>query len=357
MNVSSIYYFLILFHLSFFAYSQDINIQDTVQNEYVKSYSEFMNVRSITSFRNLSINVSERGQSPIADYSPNNRGFIGFGAFIFDLGIEVAFKYPKAFEKDKEVYGSTDFIDIQSHIYGKTVNFDLTYQKYEGFYLSNVNDFEHFASDEIKVPVRGDLKATNAIINILYLFNSDKFSFRSAYNQTEKQLKNAGSFLVINSFNYFRLQGDSVILYSQTIDPFSNGTSLLDGKFYTFSILPGYAYNLPWKNFLLNFTLSAGAGIQHQVYVLEDREDNSWQIEPKINFRSALTYDNNKFFGGINYFIHNSYSSVNDMRIHSEVSNFRIFAGYRFKKFGIFKRYSINQVLNPIKHKLFGDEN
>lgn len=350
------FFYLILAFLlfSFHAKSQDINVQDTVSNEYIKSYSEFINVRGITSFRNLSINLSENGRDPIANYTPNNRGFIGFGAFIFDLGIEVAFKYPKAFEKNREIYGTTDFIDIQSHIFGKKINFDLAYQHYESFYLSNVNEFEHYFSEENKIPIRGDLKATNAILNVIYLFNSDKFSFRSAFNQTEKQLKNAGSFLLLSSFNYFRLNGDSVVHYSNNLNGSGSGTSLVDGKFYTLSVLPGYGYNVVWKNFLFNITASAGAGIQHQFYFLEnDSHLHAWKLEPKINLRSALTYDNNRFFGGFNYIIHDSFTSVNNMRIQTEVSNFRIFAGYRFKKFGIFKKYSFNQILDPIKEKLF----
>lgn len=350
--------YLIILNLiiSFKATSQDINIQDTVQNEYIKSYSDFMNVRAITSFRNLSINLSERGHPPVANYSPNNRGFIGFGAFLFDLGIEVAFKYPKAFEGNRDIYGSTDFIDIQSNIYGKAINFDLTFQKYEGFYLANVNDFDFIFSQDASIPVRGDMKATNTLLNIIYLFNSDKFSFRSAYNQTEKQLKNAGSFLVLTSFSYFRLQGDSAFIYSESIDPLANGTSLIDGHFNTISLLPGYAYNFVWKNFLLNITASAGAGLQHQVYTLENKDDNSWQVEPKLNLRAALTYDNNWFFAGVHYIMHDSYTSVKSLRIQTEVSNFKIFAGYRFRKFGIFKRYSINQILDPAKKKIFGED-
>ncbi|MDQ3393308.1 MAG: DUF4421 domain-containing protein [Bacteroidota bacterium] len=338
------------------ANSQDINVQDTVNNEYIKSYSEFLNIRGITSFRNLSINLSERGRSPIADYSPNNRGFIGVGAYLFDLGIEVAFKYPKAFEKEHDTYGTTDFIDIQSNIYGKKLSFDLNFQRYEGFYLSNVSDFEHYVLENDRIPVREDLKATNALFNVIYIFNSDKFSFRSAYNQTEKQTKSAGSVLMLTSFSYFRLQGDSVILYSKIIDPHADGTSLVDGRFYTFSLMPGYAYNLTLHNFLMNLTLSGGAGLQRQVYDLERTAASSWQIEPKFNIRAAITYDNNRFFSGVNYIIYDSFITLQEMRIHSEVSNFRIFVGYRFKKFGIFKKYSINQILDPIKEKVFGKQ-
>lgn len=359
MFIKRSFFFLLnaLLLFSFSARSQDINVQDTVKNEYYKSYSEYINFRGITSFRNLSINLSEKGREPIANYTPNNRGFIGFGAFIFDLGLEVAFKYPKAFEKNPEKYGTTEFVDIQSQIFGKKINFNITYQHYEGFYLSNVNEFERFFSEEIRRPIREDLKATNAIFGVMYLFNTDKFSLRSAFNQTEKQLKNAGSFLILPSLSYFRLKGDSVLHYSKSIEPSDNGISFIDGKFYTFSISPGYAYNAVWRNFLFNVTASTGAGIQHQFYFLEnDSHIHAWKVEPEINFRSAITYDNNRLFAGLNYIIHNSFTSVTDMRIQTEVSNFRIFAGYRIKKFGIFKKYSVNQLINSVKEKVFGTD-
>lgn len=333
----------------------DPNVEDSVQSEYYHSYEDFNNIRTFLSSRRLAFNLKERfSESPHVDYAPNSRGFIGFGAFIFDLGIEVGVKLPKLFESNTERYGETKFIDVQSYIYGRKWNFDLTFQQYKGFYISNPWRLDEEWEEEDAFPLRGDMEATNAVANVIYLFNTEKFSYRAAFNQTEKQLKSAGSLLLLSSLSFFRMEGDSTLLYIGPNNDVSNAASLRDGRLYTWSFLPGYSYNLVWKHFLLNMTASAGYGVQYQSYKLMLGSKYDWRLEPKMNLRAALTYDNDKFFTGAFIIFSHSRTKVENLQINPSNYNFRIFTGYRFKKSGIFKKYSIKDILDPLKEKLFG---
>ncbi|CAN5118228.1 hypothetical protein BH23BAC1_BH23BAC1_14260 [soil metagenome] len=315
-----------------------------------------MNVRGIVSYRNLSLYLgSSESSADRINYSPNNRGFIGVGAFVFDLGFEVSVRTPQRFERDIDDYGETDYIDIQTHIYGKKWNFDLALQRYQGFFISNPGQVDPYWQNQDAFPTRRDLRANHFLANVIYLFNSDDFSFRAAFNQTEKQIRSAGSTLILTSFTSFRLFGDSVLVHPEAIDPFGPNTSLVDGRFNTLSLMPGYSYNFTYKNILINATVSGGLGLQYQNYEMEAVQRRAMQVEPKVNFRAALIYDTENFFVGTTYVNHQSKIYVENLRINNSISNLRLFAGYRFKKFGIFKRFSINDILKPLERKLFGE--
>jgi hypothetical protein len=161
--------------------------------------------------------------------------------------------------------------------------------------------------------------------------------------------------MMLTSFASFRLYGDSVLIHPEAINPFGPNTSLVDGSFYTLSLMPGYSYNFTYKNLLFNATVSGGLGLQYQNYMMEFSQNSGLQIEPKINFRAAVIYDIESFFIGSTYVNHQSKIYVENLRINNSISNVRIFAGYRFKKFGIFKRFSINDVLKPLGRKIFGE--
>ncbi len=327
---------------------------DSVRSTYIQPYDQYFNVNTFLVTKGLGFNMRPRSSDlPALDYAPNGSGFFGFGAFIFDLGISVAFKFPSSFQRSTAIYGKTDFFDFQGNVYGKQWNFDLAYQKYQGFYLGNPFVLAPVWRPTDALPVRRDLEISNALANVIYVFNPNKFSLRSSYNLSERQRISAGSFIFMTSINRFAIKSDSTLVPYQIRDRYPQGTNLQNGRFTSLSFMPGYSHNFVVKKFFFNVTIAAGAGLQNQKYTIDGRADRRVTIEPKYNIRGAAGYDNERFFTGSYFIYQQSRISVENLHLDANSGNFRVYVGYRFKKFGIFEKYSINDVLDRISSKIF----
>ena len=363
MNKIKSVIFLLSFPSVFFttdAFSQDVNIEgtatteDSTRNFYIRSYDDYFNVSTFVISRGLGLSlVPKVGEASRINFAPNGRGFIGVGAVIFDLGLAVSVKLPASFQKSTAKYGETDFLDIQGNLYGKQWNFDASYQNYRGFYLSNPLNVLPVWEEGDNFPSRRDLVISNALLNVVYVLRPDVFSFRSAFNRTEKQIRGAGSVILLASVNRLAIRSDFSLVPFAASSAYPPGTGLEDGRFATLSFLPGYSHNFVIKDFFVNVTLSAGAGVQHQKFTIDEREQRKWALEPKFNFRGGLGYDNDRFFAGSYFIMQQSRISSGNLNIDATSGNFQVYLGYRFKKFGILKRYSVHDVLDRIEERIF----
>lgn len=336
-SVCIIFLSIILFASS--ALAQD---EDTARSDYVKEFPDDFNVKLFASNRLLILNlVDKNGENRKINYAPNDRGYIGIGTYIFDLGLELAFKMPLAFGRSKSRYGDTDFIDFQGSLYGKKWSADATFQKYDGFYVSNAIDVYPDFDVEKNYPQRSDLSVMNISLNGIHIFNHQKFSFRSGFVQADKQIKSAGSPILILSATRYSVRADSLLM------PFSeDDRNFSDGRFVSFSVLVGYAYDFVFDNFFIKLNANGGSGVQHQKFNLSNSEKQRWDMEPKLNFRAALGYDNERFFAGASFMMQKTSINFDGIRINNTTGNYKIFAGYRFKEFGILKKYSIKDIIN-----------
>lgn len=315
--------------------------EDSVRREYVREFPDEFNVKLFATNRLLILNLLDRGgETRKINYAPNDRGYIGIGTYIFDIGLELAFKMPLAFGRSSSRYGDTDFIDFQGSLYGKKWSADATFQKYEGFYVSNAPDIYPDFDVEKNYPQRSDLSVMNISLNGIHIFNHEKFSFRSGFIQADKQIKSAGSPIMILSATRFSVRADSLLM------PFSeDGKNFEDGRFVSLSVLVGYAYDFVFDNFFIKLNANGGAGGQHQKFDLGNGEKQRWDLAPKLNFRAALGYDNERFFAGTSFIMQKTSIDFEGLRINNTTGNYKIFVGYRFKKFGILKKYSIKDIL------------
>lgn len=329
----------------FFAFQGIAQDYDSIRSIYVKEFPDHFNTKIIATDRLLILNLIGRDQEKKrVNYAPNDRGYVGIGAYIFDVGFELAVKVPAAFERSKSRYGETDFIDFQGNIYGRKWCFDGTFQKYDGFYLNNAIDIMPDFQSGDDFPQRRDLSVMNIIVNGIHVFNHQKFSFRSGFNQADKQIKSAGSPILLLSAARFSINADSQLIPGNVSSSFGEAGTLSGGRFVTFSALPGYAYNFVYRDFFMHANATAGFGIQHQKLELTDQDKIEYAIEPKFNVRAAIGYDNERFFAGGSFLMQRSTIGFEGMRINNTAGNYKIFVGFRFQEFGIFKKYSIRDI-------------
>lgn len=335
--------------ISIFSSAIQAQNTDSLRSEYVKEFPDDFNVKLFATNRLLILNLVGKSQGKARiNYAPNDRGYIGIGAYIFDLGLEFSVKVPLAFQRSKSRYGDTDFIDFQGSLYGRKWSVDGTFQKYDGFYVSNAIDLYPDFNTEDNFPQRSDLSVMNIGVNAIHIFNHKRFSFRSGFVQADRQIKSAGSPILILSATRFSVKADSLLVPVSVLENYGNASSFKEGRFLTFSVLAGYAYDFVFKRFFVKLNVNGGVGVQHQKFDLNKGGEERWAIEPKLNFRTVLGYDNDRFFSGVSFMMEKTSINFEGMRINNTTGNYQIFAGYRFEKIGILKKYSVKDII-PFK--------
>ncbi|MFC2635020.1 MAG: DUF4421 family protein, partial [Capnocytophaga granulosa] len=100
-------------------------------------------------------------------------------------------------ENDRKL--KSNIIDLQAHKYGKYLLFDAYYQDYEGFYLRDSKPTE---------PNYRNLSMQQVGVETTYVWNGKRFSARAAFEQSELQVRSAGSFLFGNGVYWYRVEPD-----------------------------------------------------------------------------------------------------------------------------------------------------
>ncbi len=308
---------------------------DSLRDIYIKQFPDKFFIWPVLKKREISFNLNSRDdKGNKLRYKPNTSFSAGIGFYIFEIAAEFAFAVPLA-ERSKATYGGSDARDLQANFVGKSWGGDLYHQKYSGFYVPNPMQSPSVPDAFIKRP---DIELYNTGINVRYVFNKNKFSLKSAYNYSERQLKSAGSGIISGTVNTLRLQADSSML-SQVYAPTISATSTFKNFQYTaFSIAPGYTYSLIYKAFFLNGAFSIGPAHYWISYTAPDQiTQYNITINTFADVRVSLGYNSDHFFGGMSLVVQNRDIRFDEIHFSNGTTAFKLLVGYRFGEVGILK--------------------
>jgi hypothetical protein len=309
---------------------------DSIRSQYIKSFPDHFFIWPVIKQRKLAFEMQRLSDSDRSVFFESNKPYsFGLGMYVFELAFELAFAVPLD-EQSKYIYGESDARDIQLNVLGKKWGGDLFYQKYSGFY---VNDESMKVPSGIPYPQRPDIATRNYGVTLNYTFNHNKFSFRSAYNYVERQLRSSGSFLLFGSLSSFRAAGDSAILGDPYVSEFGVGANIKEIRVTSLSIAPGYTYSLIYKGFFLNGALAIGPSHNWLAFTPENANTkHDIKFNAYVSARIGLGYNGDYIFGGISFMSQARTAKFETIQLNSANNLFKILIGFRFKEFGILKK-------------------
>jgi hypothetical protein len=335
---------ILLLVLPFFVQGQDVSTtgptaqqeRDSLRNYYIKHFPDYFFLYPVLKQRHLNFELEKQnGDENLVTFKPNNSYSFGLGMYLFEVNFELAFAIPID-ERSKSIYGESDARDLQLNILGKKWGLDAFYQRYTGFYIT---DSQKEVLPDTPYPQREDIVSKNRGLTGNYVFNNQKFSFRSAYNFAERQVFSKGSLLLFSSLSSFRVNADSSIINSSQRLAFGENVSFTNLKYTSFSIAPGYTYSIVFQNFFLNGTLSVGPAHHWINYRLQGGgERHETEINPFVAARIGLGYNGERIFGGISFLTQGSSVRFQDVRFSNNNGSFKILFGYRFREHGFLKK-------------------
>ncbi len=164
-----------------------------IDSAYVGSFGQKYSVQTFfgSNFTGL-LQVIDNDEETM--YMPNAPFSVGLGLSWGKSSIGFGYGFP--FMRDpKKGKTKTNMFSFQYHYYGRRFIADIFFQDYKGLYTEDKDKDEvYYFFPDIRVTQYGALWQ--------YVFNGKKLSYRAAFNQTERQLRSAGSFLLGGGATY-----------------------------------------------------------------------------------------------------------------------------------------------------------
>lgn len=301
-------------------FGQKSKVKDTT---YIKSYRDkiLLKVGFDMKSNDYAVNSFYDDKTGYLASNENQRIFLSFDYDFLGFSLGVT---PQDFSinNDSELKGSTSYVDIGVNmILGKVVQ-GFQYVRIKGYYLENTNDFipdwEEGVNPYLQFPnlISNEYKGyTSYVVN-------PKFSIRNLSQQTERQMKSAGSFIPTLNYSYNR---------------YSNKDENIEYKENVFDIEFELSYYYTWvlnKNWFIAPNLSSGIGYRYSDYKLTEMEviNESANQFVAVTFEGGLQfgYDSGKIvFGASINFYSNFDNEDKATQIKNNQLNGILFFGYR----------------------------
>jgi hypothetical protein len=262
------------------------------------------------------------------NYFPHTIPGIGVG-FTYDW-MTINLSFGLRFNGNEREKGKTKYLDIQLHSYAKKFIIDIFGQIYKGMYVPGDKDengnFYH----------RPDLETRLIGGGFQYVLNNKRFSFRSAFLQTDWQKRSAGSLLFGFESYAGRVTSDSSLLpYRTDVDP----SGQLPKKDFFWQVGPtiGYAYTAVIKRHFF-VTASFAESFNYGRRVMTEGSEEVVTSKFILNPSYRLITGYNTYRWGIALFYVNNRvnlpGAVKGHEIAVSSGTFRINFVYRFRSKG-----------------------
>ena len=277
----------------------------TYDTNYISTYITDYTTRLYGSIKYNQMGYNDNLLGKSLNYRPNNKLLLGIGVNHGILGLNLGINFPFV-NQDDDRFGQTDYYDFTMRIFAPRFNANIYLQSYKGYYLLNTSDMIPGWEEGDPYYIRNDIRSRTSGLDLYYIFNAKRFSYRAAILQNEWQKKSAGSFLIGGSLVYNATIGDSSIVPSDVY----YGRFFNDLKFNrsdNFSAGPaiGYAYTLVIKShyFLMGSLNGSGTIGFTQLSLVENEEKLKSGLV--FGFRADLIlsagYNSDRWYYGISY--------------------------------------------------------
>jgi hypothetical protein len=325
---------LLLFFISATAFSQ-------LDTNYVVSYKHRLAVSLYQSYRYFQLYTTQ-SMIPDAnsisniDYIARGNNSTGFSIDYDKISFSLGWKTPVE-EIDTARKGITSTKNLALSFNARKTRIETSLRKYTGFFDNHTMKYGPEFADS--VPYFQNSKMSNQVIRVkaIHFFNKkNRFSYGAAYANTQRQLKSAGTFILVGNIYHLQMNSDLPFITPHIPDTFYgswNDWNKLDVT--GFSVCPGYSFNLViFKRFFGNLTIDWGPELQRRTYGSTDGDPayKDWKLSmSSADVRFSLGY-NGKYFYMYSFFTGDySVFKNDDLRLDNRLIGGGFTFGYRFK--------------------------
>ena len=276
-----------------------------IDTNYIEAYKDELTVRAFLSRKQNRYFLATGLADPWLKYNTNDNLLLGLGYTYNFLTLNLGIKMP-FINDDDDIYGESKYLDLQAHTILRSYIIDFYLQWNKGYYVSNPEDLNPYWDPEGPYPMRGDMRTHILGLNIQYLFNSDRFSYKASFLQNEFQKKSAGSPIVgVEAYWMLGMTDSAMIGSNLPSSGFLDDQPFNQVDIANFGINGGYAYTFVWdeKLYLSLSTVLGFSGGYNQVHDTESSTtiNSSITVGYTNTSRISLGYNSKKYYVGLSY--------------------------------------------------------
>ena len=267
-----------------------------------------------------------RGQA----YLPNFLPRLGLRVGYKDWGAMVSLGLPVLGKSEQYRRGDSSQSGITVNSYWRQNAFDLYYQHFRGFYVSDPFTELSF-SKPARYPQLPETKVTNYGFNWYYASNSSRYSLKAAFDQNEFQLVSGGSWIFNPFYNHLEMFLGTEFVQGSEPDAMSGLPNLASGRFETVGMAVGHGYTYIHRNFFATAQAALGPGLQYQRIQRSDGNDSRvMSLAGKLNVNLAAGWNYPQHLGGMKVLVDSLSARVLDTQVTSSLVTIQFFYGQRF---------------------------
>jgi hypothetical protein len=303
-------------------------------SNYIESYYNDLAVRFFSGEKTNNLQVIDPNNPVNLNYKPNRFFNLGIGLNYRFFGINLATKIPYI-NKQESKDGKTSKFHLQSYFFTGKFAFDVITSFSQGYYLSNTDEILPGFPEGINYQ-RPDIYSGHIGLNVNYVFNHKKYSYRAAFNDTERQKKSAGSMIAGFEVNSYVTRGDSAFIPSKTDESwYPDSREINEFGVLAINTNTGYSWSQVFlKNGIATASYIVGLGIQENKYSSESETiNNHWRLSFSHRLKLGLGYRYKKYYARVNYYRMKQYSKLkyNDMTLGLGTKFLELSVGTRFE--------------------------
>jgi hypothetical protein len=307
--------------------AKDIIDEVEESTPYYETFPDLLPTRFFFSQKYTAVRIRDRAENHTFTYFPNTTLNMGIGTTYKLFTLNLAFGF--GFLNPDIGQGDTRWLDLQAHAYPKSMVIDLFGQFYQGYHLLPAGKA---APAGESFYVRPNMVVNKIGASVQHLFNSEKFSYRAAFLQSEIQRKSAGTFLLGFEMYGGRVVDDSSLVPSVLLQDESR--NFRNMEFMDFGPNLGYAYTLIiWRYFFITASASTNLAFGYTKLESDQRRNTEWGFTPNYFLRGFIGYNTERWSVNTNY-VHNGVRLARNQDFNNAImtGNYRINFVYRFNR-------------------------
>lgn len=318
--------FIIVWIMGFDSFPQPYKSQ--TDKTYIQEFHELNSIMPFISRNNMSFTLRNKNAKSVRIvHKPNTSFSIGAEVANRNNRFSMSVNLPNS---DIDKYGNSRITHISYGTKMRRILMNIYYLKYKGLYLDHPERYYSGWKKDMPYPLKEDLRVTILGFNATVAM-SNNFSFKAAFQQSERQLKSAGSIMITVSDRllHFRNESDSSIIPFNEINLFPELKNIQRGTFNTVGVQPGYGYTYVWNDFYIAPVLFLGGGLQFQNY-LTTKHNIGLKLTPLVNFKNSTGYYYQNYYARFVYAFEMNRAKFKSSTLSTNFHSFEICAGFRF---------------------------
>lgn len=325
--------FLFFLLSSFFSFSQKKGYDST----YYTKYRDRLIISYYQSYKSYEIDIAQKITKDSLGTSKVN--YMAEASLIsgFEINYDkfnISFGYKSTPPKDFQKKGNTKYKNFVLNVGGNHWVIENSYRSYKGFYNKNTISYDTTIKQTGIYDKLPTLHSEAYKTKFLFFTNANKFSFKSGYSCSYRQLRSAFSFVLSANIYYNRLNSDSSFIPYPVRNFYDTHQNVNGLNAFAFSVYGGGSFNLVlWKAFFMNVTLIIGPEQQWRTYryISGYPTQDIFYSSISGDFRGSMGLNFKKFFCLVSATSDFSWYNGNGMEYLSKYGSLNFSIGYRFR--------------------------